>query len=71
MARPEARSDGRRKRPELDLDHLHATIVPTRKADAMGQRLGLAVRALDQRFESKRMVRTPPGRPAPGNSSFW
>ena len=33
---------------ELDLDYLHAAIMPARKADAMGKRLGLAVRALDQ-----------------------
>ena len=56
---------------ELDLDHLHAAIMPTRKTDAVGERLGLAVRALDQRFKSKRVVRAPPAPPALGNSSFW
>ena len=56
---------------ELDLDHLHAAIVPTRKANAMGKRLGLAIRALDQRFESKCVMRTSPAPPAAGNSSFW
>ena len=56
---------------ELDLDHLHATIVPTRKADAVGKRLGLAVRALDQRFEPECVMRSPPAPPALGNSSFW
>jgi hypothetical protein len=34
---------------ELDVDHLHAAIVPTRKADVVGKRLGFAIRALDQR----------------------
>ena len=56
---------------ELDLDHLHAAIMPARKADTMGERLGLAVRALDQRFEFERVMRTPPCSSAPGNSSFW
>ena len=59
------------KEGDLDLDHLYAAIVPARKADAMGKRFGLAVRALDQRFKSERVMRTPLGPPAPGNSSFW
>ena len=70
-ARPEAQSNGRRKKLELDLDYLHAAIVPARKADAMGERLGMAIRALDQRLELERVVRAPPGPPAPGYSSFW
>jgi hypothetical protein len=56
---------------ELDLDHLHASIVPTRKADVMGECLGLAIRALDQRFESERVMRTAPASPAFRDSSFW
>lgn len=43
---------------ELDLDHLHAAIVPTREADVMRKRLGLAIRALDQRLEFERVVCT-------------
>jgi hypothetical protein len=56
---------------ELDLDHLHTAIVPTREADAMGQCLGLAVGALDERFQPECVMRTPPVPPALGYSSFW
>jgi hypothetical protein len=55
----------------LDLDDLHAAIVPTSRADVMRKPFCLALGALDQGSKLERVVRPPSASTALRDPALW